>query len=313
MMLVNLRGVKESGTAFAIPTYIFLVITLVTIGTGLVRYLAGDLAQVTGVTPAMMEAAKGLGLFLILRAFSSGCTALTGVEAISNGVTAFKQPQSRNAGITLIWMSVILAVMFISITFLSIQVGAQFSLTETVISQLGRAIWGNGVMWYVLLGSTTLILMMAANTSYAGFPRLGALQAGDGFLPRQLTFKGSRLVFSLWHYRPGRIGILVDRHLPGHRPPPSSRCMPSVCSSPSRCHRPAWQSAGGDQVILKRGRKLYNRGSGCDLIRKWKIKMIINSFGAVSDCRGDSRICGDQVRQWRLGGGRPHPCTGISL
>ena len=93
-------------------------------------------------------------------------------------------------------MSSILAVMFLGITFLSIQVGAQFSWTETVISQLGRVIWGSGVMWYVLLGSTTLILIMAANTSYADFPRLGALQANDGFLPRQLTFKGSRLVFT---------------------------------------------------------------------------------------------------------------------
>jgi len=101
MMLVNLRCVKESGNTFAIPTYFFLVITMITLGTGFVRYLGGNLDPVTGVTPAIMEAARGLSLFLILRAFSSGCTALTGVEAISNGITAFKEPKSKNAGTTL--------------------------------------------------------------------------------------------------------------------------------------------------------------------------------------------------------------------
>jgi amino acid transporter len=196
MMIVNLRGVKESGVTFAIPTYFFLGVTLITIGIGIFKYFTGGLDVVTGVTPAVIEAARGMTLFLILHAFSSGCTALTGVEAISNGITAFKEPKSRNAATTLIWMSVILSVMFFSITFLSHQIGAQFSRTETIISQLGRTIWGAGIMWYLLLGSTTLILIMAANTSFADFPRLGALHAGDGFLPRQMTFRGSRLVFS---------------------------------------------------------------------------------------------------------------------
>ncbi|MDP2975683.1 MAG: permease, partial [Anaerolineales bacterium] len=196
MMIVNLRGVKESGVTFSIPTYFFLAVTLMTIGIGFFKYFTGGLDPVTGVTPATIEAARGVTLFLILHAFSSGCTALTGVEAISNGITAFKEPKSRNAGITLIWMSVILSVMFFSITFLSHQIGAQFSRTETIISQLGRTIWGAGTLWYVLLGSTTLILIMAANTSFADFPRLGALHAGDGFLPRQLTYRGSRLVFT---------------------------------------------------------------------------------------------------------------------
>jgi len=196
MMIINLRGVKESGVTFAIPTYFFLGVTLITIGIGFFKYFTGGLDAVTGVTPAAVEAARGVTLFLILHAFSSGCTALTGVEAISNGITAFKEPKSRNAATTLIWMSAILSVMFFGITFLSNQIGAQFSHTETIISQLGRTIWGAGLMWYVLLGSTTLILVMAANTSFADFPRLGALHAGDGFLPRQLTFRGSRLVFS---------------------------------------------------------------------------------------------------------------------
>jgi len=196
MMIVNLRGVKESGVTFAIPTYFFLGVTLITIGNGIFKYFTGGLDVVTGVTPAVIEAARGVTLFLILHAFSSGCTALTGVEAISNGITAFKEPKSRNAATTLIWMSVILSVMFFAITFLSHQIGAQFSRTETIISQLGRTIWGAGIMWYLLLGSTTLILIMAANTSFADFPRLGALAARDGFLPRQLTYLGRRLVFS---------------------------------------------------------------------------------------------------------------------
>ena len=196
MMVVNLRGVKESGAAFAVPTYFFLGVTLLTIVVGFVRFFTGTLNPVTGVTPAVVEAVQGVTLFLILHAFSSGCTALTGVEAISNGIPAFKEPKSHNAGVTLIWMSVILTTIFLSLTFLANQIGARFSLTETVISQLGRTIWGPGMMWYVLLGGTTLILIMAANTSFADFPRLGALQASDGFLPRQLTYRGSRLVYS---------------------------------------------------------------------------------------------------------------------
>ena len=196
MMIVNLRGVKESGIAFSIPTYFFLGVTLITITYGLFRYFTGGLGTVTGLTPLEIEAVRGVSLFLILHAFSNGCTALTGVEAISNGITAFKEPKSRNAGLTLIWMTVILSTMFLGITFLAGQIGAQFSHTETVISQLGRTVWGPTLMWYVLLGGTTLILIMAANTSFADFPRLAALQAGDGFLPKQLTYRGSRLVFS---------------------------------------------------------------------------------------------------------------------
>ena len=138
-----------------------------------------------------------LTLFLVLRAFSSGCTALTGIEAISNGITAFKEPKSRNAAITLTWMSGILITLFLGITFLATRVHALPSETETVISQLGRTIFGGeNILYLVTLAGTALILLMAANTSYADFPRLAALAAGDGFLPRQLTFRGSRLVFS---------------------------------------------------------------------------------------------------------------------
>ena len=197
MTIVNLRGVKESGRIFAVPTYFFLGMMFLTLGIGFARYFAGNLGIVTGVEPIHYEALETLTLFLILRAFSSGCAALTGIEAISNGITAFKEPRSKNAAITLVWMSSILITLFLGITFLAHQIAAQPSDVETVISQLGRSIFGDGsLFWYLLLAGTALILLMAANTSYADFPRLAALHAGDGFLPRQLTYRGSRLVFS---------------------------------------------------------------------------------------------------------------------
>lgn len=199
MAVVNLRGVKESGRAFAIPTYFFLVMVLLTIGAGLFKYFTGTLTQVTDVTEVAHagEALQTLTLFLIMRAFAGGCTALTGVEAISNGITAFREPRSRNAGTTLIWMSVILGINLFGLTFLAHQVGVIPSHMETGFSQIGRVIYGReNLLYLVLLGSTTLILIMAANTSFADFPRLAALHAGDGFLPKQLTFRGSRLVFS---------------------------------------------------------------------------------------------------------------------
>jgi amino acid transporter len=202
MTVVNLRGVKESGRIFAVPTYFFLGIMFLTLGVGFVRYVTGNLDVVQGVETMRHSVLEPLTLFLILRAFSSGCTALTGIEAISNGITAFQQPRSRNAAITLAWMSTILIVLFLGITFLAHQIAAQPSDVETVISQLGRTIFGDGsILYFMLLAGTALILLMAANTSYADFPRLAALHAGDGFLPRQLTFRGGRLVFA-W-------GILV--------------------------------------------------------------------------------------------------------
>ncbi len=194
--IVNLRGVKESGTFFAVPTYFFLGMMILTLGVGAYRYFTGSLGVVTGVE-ATEEALAPLTLFLILRAFSSGCTALTGIEAISNGITAFKKPSSKNAATTLGWMSTILITLFLGITLLANRIGAMPTHTETVISQIARTVWGQGSPFYLLaLAGTALILLMAANTSYADFPRLAALQASDGFLPRQLTFRGSRLVFS---------------------------------------------------------------------------------------------------------------------
>ncbi|MBP6470819.1 MAG: APC family permease [Chloroflexi bacterium] len=196
MTVVNLRGVKESGSIFAVPTYFFLGTMLLTLVIGLYRYATGTLGVVTGVE-VVQTTIQPLTLFLILRAFSSGSAALTGIEAISNGITAFKEPRSHNAAITLQWMSGILITIFLSITFLAHQIQAVPSETETIISQLGRVVFGNGsILYLAMVAGTALILLMAANTSYADFPRLAALHAGDGFLPRQLTYRGGRLVFS---------------------------------------------------------------------------------------------------------------------
>jgi amino acid transporter len=194
--IVNLRGVKESGTIFSIPTYFFLGMMILTLGVGFYRWATGTLGTVTGVEFAV-EAAAPLTLFLILRAFSSGSAALTGIEAISNGITAFREPRSRNAATTLVVMSTILVTLFLGITILSRHIEAIPSHHETIISQMGRTIFGEGSVLYLLvIAGTALILLMAANTSYADFPRLAALHAGDGFLPRQLTYRGGRLVFS---------------------------------------------------------------------------------------------------------------------
>ena len=198
VMLVNLRGVKESGIAFAIPTYYFVIAMLLTVGIGLVRWATGSLGTV--VAPPELEVALTTQVvtpFLLLHALANGTSALTGIEAISNGITAFKEPRSRNAGITLIWMSSILGTLFLAITLLARQIGAIPSEAETVISQIARTVLGGPNIAYLgVIVGTALILILAANTAFADFPRLGALHAGDGFLPRQLTYRGSRLVYS---------------------------------------------------------------------------------------------------------------------
>jgi amino acid transporter len=197
--LINLRGVRESGITFSIPTYFFIGMLAVTLGAGLWRYLTGSLGQVVDLPPMHIgtQATQGVTVFLILHAFSSGTAALTGIEAISNGITAFKEPRSHNAGITLVVMAVILSTFFLSITFLSGRIGAVPSEEETIISQLARTVFGGRHLLYLgTILATMLILVMAANTAFADFPRLSALHAGDGFLPRQLTYRGSRLVYS---------------------------------------------------------------------------------------------------------------------
>jgi amino acid transporter len=197
MWYVNKRGVRESGKAFSAPTYFFLASIFVMLGVGFAKYLTGNLSHVQGVTDSI-EASRSLTLFLLLRAFASGSTAVTGIEAISNGVTAFQEPKSRNAATVMIWLCGLLGVMFLGITKLSLATQAQASESETVISQLGRTVFSAHSPFYVaVIFGTAAILLMAANTSFADFPRLAALHAGDGFLPRWLLDRDNRLVYGI--------------------------------------------------------------------------------------------------------------------
>lgn len=193
----NLRGVRESGTLFAIPTYGFVLIFLALIVVGLARLIIGTLSPVPPQTMSAMEGStQALTLFLILRAFAAGCTALTGVEAISNGIPAFQKPEAENAGKTLIAMAALLAVMFLGIAFLARSLGVAPVEDETVVSQIGRHVFGSGPLYLVLQAITMLFLMLAAQTAFADFPRLSAILARDRYLPRQLTNLGDRLVFA---------------------------------------------------------------------------------------------------------------------
>jgi amino acid transporter len=196
--VINLRGVKESGAVFAVPTYFFIGMMLLMLGVGFYRaFIANNLGIVDqNIHSEHLFDYDGVFAMLILRAFSSGCTALTGVEAISDGILAFKDPKSKNAATTLTVMAAILATMFFGITVLANRVQAVPSETPTVISQIAETVFGGGPLYILLIASAMLILMMAANTAFADFPRLGAFAARDGFLPRQMASKGRRLVFS---------------------------------------------------------------------------------------------------------------------
>jgi len=194
--VINLRGVKESGTIFAIPTYIFILGMVGMIVYGFIQVAAGGWVVDQPQLAEAAEAAEPLSIFLILRAFAAGCTALTGVEAISNGVPAFKKPESNNAATTLIWMIGTLGFMFLGISVLAYYHGAVPREDVSVVSQLASSIVGTGSVFFVIQVATALILVLAANTSYADFPRLASLLSRDRFLPRQFSSRGDRLVFS---------------------------------------------------------------------------------------------------------------------
>jgi amino acid transporter len=196
LMVGNLRGVRESGRIFAAPTYFFIASMLFVIGVGAWRYFTGSLVPV--VAPAEAATTTGvLTTFAILTAFSNGCTAMTGVEAVSNGVPAFRPPESRNAASTLVTMAVLAITMFMGITLLAHAHGIVPSDAETVVSQIARATFGGrGTLYFAVQIATMLILVLAANTAYADFPRLASIVARDRFLPRQFTTQGDRLAFS---------------------------------------------------------------------------------------------------------------------
>src|SRR5512137_1181934 len=192
VMLANLRGLRETGRTFAIPTYGFIVSLAILIAGGGYQFLTRGAPP----PPEAVPVQEALGLFMILRAFSGGCAALTGIEAVANGVQAFKPPESRNASITLAWMAFILGSSFMAVTFLAYFYNIVPSPEETVISILARQIFGRGLMYYTIQVFTAVILLLAVTTSFAGFPMLASLMAKDSFLPRQFANLGDRLVFS---------------------------------------------------------------------------------------------------------------------
>jgi amino acid transporter len=216
--VANLRGIKESGRIFALPTYLYIFVLTGLVGWGLAHefslfgmhsFHTISFADVTkNLSPEQVAKTKAdlrigaetvgtLGLFRLLRGFSSGAVALTGVEAISNGVPAFERNESRNAAITLVWMGVILGGLFLGVSVLAHHLQPiPLETGESVFSQMGRTVFGQGILYYVLQGATAAILTLAANTAYADFPRLSSIIARDGYLPRQLANRGDRLVFS---------------------------------------------------------------------------------------------------------------------
>ncbi len=193
--LINLRGIRESGTIFAIPTYLFIFSLTTVIVLGVARVVLGG-ASVHAVPEIPGDTFQPVTLFLLLHAFAAGSVAMSGTEAISNGVPAFHPPETKNAAITLTWMSSILGFFFVGVSFLTTSFGIVPSDTQTVISQVGHAVLGEGLPYLVFQVATMLILVLAANTSFADFPRLSSILARDGFMPHQMSFRGDRLAFT---------------------------------------------------------------------------------------------------------------------
>jgi amino acid transporter len=197
MAWANLRGVRESAKVLALPTYGFIAIMSALVLVGLWRYSNGDIAAQPAPAPNMTHAMSQLAVvLLLLRAFSSGCTALTGIEAVSNGVPTFKKPESRNAGITLIMLGTLMIALFLGVTVLARELNVLPLEEESVVSQIAHIVFGDGALYFTVQLVTMVILVLAANTSFAGFPRLGSILARDGYLPRQLKNLGDRLAFS---------------------------------------------------------------------------------------------------------------------
>ena len=248
LMVGNLRGVRESGTIFAAPTYIYIFAILAMVGIGLFRLATGTLPDYAPPAEWLTAKAGGeaLGLFLILRAFSSGAAALTGVEAISDGVPAFKPPEWRNARITLMWAAAIFAALFLGISFMASTLGIIPDPHEqqTVLSQIARLLVGDGAFFILIQVATVLVLALAANTAFADFPRLASFLARDDFMPRQFAFRASG-----WPSRPASWRSRPWPHCCSSRSarasPRSSRFTRSASSSLSRSPNRAWSSAGG--------------------------------------------------------------------
>jgi amino acid transporter len=192
----NLRGIRESGTLFAIPPYFFILTFGSMIVVGLVRVAIGDDLRASVPADAVQEGGQVLTLFLLLRAFSSGAAALTGIEAIADGVPNFKPPEAKNAATTLVWMAAILASFFVGTTVLATEFGVVPSDTKTVVAQIAETVFGRGLLFFMVQAGTALILVLAANTSFAGLPTLASVMAKDKVMPSVFSFRGDRLAFS---------------------------------------------------------------------------------------------------------------------
>lgn len=282
IMMINLRGVRESGVIFAIPTYFFVAMMFITVIIGIVRYASGNLGMLPDPPEAtMLLAPQAVSLFLLMRAFSNGTTALTGIEAIADGIPSFREPRTRNAGVTLILMSSILATLLLGITFLAGHIHAVPSEVETVISQLARTVYdGRGVLYLLAISATTVILVMAANTSFADFPRLSAITAADGLLPRQLNYRGSRLVFSrgiaVLALLASVLIIVFQASVTRLIPLYAIGVFISFTLSQIGMARRWWKIGH-----LKEGQELKERGSVLRYQDGWKSKIVVNGLGGL--------------------------------
>jgi amino acid transporter len=193
--VANMRGVRESASIFAVPTYAFIAMMSLLIGWGMVRLATGGIVFTPPPT-ALPPGDRPVALFLLLSAFSQGCSAMTGTEAISNGVPAFRAPEARNARTTLLWMGVLLGAMFLGLSLLATRIPVR-PADESILSQIGRAVFGPGPLWVALQCATAGILVLAANTAFADFPRLASILARDRYLPRAFQFRGDRLAFNV--------------------------------------------------------------------------------------------------------------------
>lgn len=286
--MMNLRGVRESGAAFAIPSYSFVAIMYILLGVGFYKWATGTLLPVhTAADLLVARSAEHSGAghvletltpFLLLRAFASGCTALTGVEAVSNGVTAFKEPASKNAATVMVWMGLILGSLFMGLSFLAVHIHAvpptAAGYSETVVSQVGRTVFqgigptigGQSPLYFFLQLATCAILILAANTAFADFPRLSSLMARDGYLPRQLGNIGDKLVFNNGILLLSLLSALLIIVFKGS----VNALIPLYCVG-------VFLSFTLSQLgMVRRWRRLRTPG--------WVMKAVVNGFGGVCTC-----------------------------
>lgn len=275
LTIVNLRGVRESGAAFSVPTYCFIVMMLALLAVGLVRAVGGHEPVVATaplhVDPTSARQHGGIGpltgfalFYLLLRGFAEGCSAMTGTEAISNGIQAFRAPAQRNAAVTLTWMVSILAAFFLGTSYLAHHYGVMPTASETVLSQLGHHLFGRSAAYFALQFSTFAVLVLAANTAFADFPRLAGILASDRFMPRQFAARGDRLAFSNGIVTLGIVAALLVVLFGGD----TTRLVPLYAMGVFICFT---LSQAGMVVHWRRVRGV-----------RWRGRLLLNALGAVA-------------------------------